>query len=133
VESGNWLVVEQLFPIEAELFVVPARSAAAYRIRKAPSGAKHDRFDAWTLAAALRAEHAEWRPISRPDELTQQLRLLCRNHVTLIEEKRLEIFARAGELAGSSAVRLAKRKLVLSLIKMLRCLAQQIDAYEEVP
>ena len=87
IESGHWLAIEQLLDLPAAIYVVPARSAAAYRLRKAPSGAKSDRFDAWTLATAPRSEHADWRPLQRPDELTHRLRLLCRDQVALIEQR----------------------------------------------
>ena len=199
VESGHWLTIEQLLNLPVVIYVVPARSAAAYRLRKAPSGAKSDRFDAWSLAIALRSEHADWTPMQQPDELTHRLRLLCRDQVALIEqrtclinqlqaalreyypaalevfdtwtvpsawafierfpdpetlaragrrswakflhthrlarasvyEKRMEILAGASQLVGSSGVAQAKRMLALSLVKMLRCLSQQIAAYQQ--
>lgn len=87
VESGHWLTIEQLLNLPVVLYVVPARSAAAYRLRKAPSGAKSDRFAAWSLAIALRSEHADWTPMQQPDELTHRLRLLCRDQVALIEQR----------------------------------------------
>jgi transposase len=87
VESGQGLVIEQLMLTTALLYVVPAKSAAAYRMRKAPSGTKTDRLDAWCLACALRTEGQQWRVVQRPDELTQKLRLLCRDQVALIEQR----------------------------------------------
>lgn len=198
VESGQGLVIEQLLLTQASIFVVPAKSAAAYRLRKAPSGTKTDRLDAWCLACALRSDGHGWRAVQTPDELTQKLRLLCRDQVELIGQrtafvnqlqaalrdyypaaleafddwtmpvtwafierfpdpaalakagkrqwekflhahrlarpqtyqKRLEVFARAGELTASAGVTAAKAMLARSLAEMLRTLQRQIDAYD---
>jgi len=87
VESGQGLVIEQLVLTAAVIYVVPAKNAAAYRTRKAPSGTKTDRLDAWCLACALRSEGHDWRAVDTPDELTQKLRILCRDQVALIEQR----------------------------------------------
>ncbi len=44
-------------------------------------------------------------------------------------EKRLEIFARADQLCGGEAVTRAKSRLVMSLVKLLRTLQTQLEAY----
>lgn len=87
VESGQGLVIEQLLLCAVTLYVVPAKNSAAYRTRKVASGAKTDRLDAWCLACALRSEGRDWRAVETPDELTQKLRLLCRDQVALIEQR----------------------------------------------
>lgn len=198
VESGQGLVIEQLLLSVATVYVVPAKNAAAYRTRKASSGTKTDRLDAWCLACALRSDGHGWRAVETPDELTQKLRLLCRDQVALIEQrvafinqlqaalreyypaaleafddwsavyawafierfpdpgalgkagkrqwekflhvhrlarpetyqKRMGIFARAGELAAGPAVTAAKAMLAKSLCEMLRVLQRQINAYD---
>ena len=43
--------------------------------------------DRWCLACALRSEGNDWRAVETPDELTQKLRLLCRDQVALIEQR----------------------------------------------
>jgi transposase len=58
-----------------------------YRERKAPSGVKNDQLDAWALADALRMDGREWRALAPEDPLIQELRLLCRDEVALIEER----------------------------------------------
>ncbi|MBN8457292.1 MAG: IS110 family transposase [Verrucomicrobia bacterium] len=198
VESGQGLVIEQLLLSTATVYVVPAKNSAAYRTRKVSSGTKTDRLDAWCLACALRSEGNDWRPVEIPDELTQKLRLLCRDQVTLIGQrvmllnqlqaalreyypaaleafddwtapsswafiemfpdpstlakagkrrwekflhvhrlsrpetyqKRMEVFARAGELVAGPAVTSAKAMLAKSLCEMLRVLQRQIDFYD---
>jgi len=44
-------------------------------------------LDAWCLACALRSEGHDWRAVDTPDELTQKLRILCRDQVALIEQR----------------------------------------------
>ena len=63
------------------------RSSKSYRTRKLPSGTKTDRRDCWALADALRLEGESWRVLTTPEPLVQQLRLLCRDEVTLIEQR----------------------------------------------
>ena len=87
VESGQGIVIEQLLLTHATLYVVAAKNAAAYRRSKVSSGSKTDRLDAWCLACSLRAEGHHWRAVETPDELTQKLKLLCRDQVGLIEQR----------------------------------------------
>jgi Transposase len=54
---------------------------------KPESGTKSDHLDAWSFADALRLDGAHWKPLSRQDPLLEQLRLLCRDEVVLIEER----------------------------------------------
>ena len=60
---------------------------ARYRERKAPSGTKSDRLDAWSFADALRLDGSNWKPLCKQDPLLEQLRLLCRDEMALIEER----------------------------------------------
>ena len=62
-------------------------SSKAYRARKAPSGSKTDRLDAWSLADALRVDGQSWKALAKEDPLVAELRLLCRDEVALIEER----------------------------------------------
>lgn len=87
VESGQALVIEQMMLMGRPVYVVPCRSAYAFRQRKVPSGAKTDHIDAWCLASALRSEGGQWQPVRQADELTVELRHLCRDQVTLIDQR----------------------------------------------
>ncbi|MGE9294595.1 MAG: IS110 family transposase [Puniceicoccales bacterium] len=86
VESGMGIVVEQLLSTHALVFVVPAKNAKAYRERRV-SGSKTDRIDALSLARALRSDGHEWKPAQPLDPIIEQLRLLCRDEVALIQQR----------------------------------------------
>jgi transposase len=58
-----------------------------YRDRKAPSGTKTDRHETWALADALRTDGHAWRALRPQDEATATLRALCRDEITLIEQR----------------------------------------------
>ena len=63
------------------------KSAQAYRERKAPSGVKDDRLDAWSFADALRVDGQDWKALRPEEPLIKELRLLCRDEVSLIEQR----------------------------------------------
>ena len=69
------------------VYPVNPQSAQAYRQRKAPSGVKDDHLDGWSLADALRVDGQGWKPLRPEDPLVKELRLLCRDEVTLIEQR----------------------------------------------
>jgi transposase len=54
---------------------------------KPESGVKDDRLDGWSLADALRVDGQGWKPLRPEDPLVKELRLLCRDEVTLIEQR----------------------------------------------
>ena len=87
IETSSGCVVERL--LEAGMHVYPVHPTAAerFRERKAPGGVKSDRLDAWCLADALRTDGHGWRRLRPEDPLTQELRLLCRDEVALIEQR----------------------------------------------
>ena len=66
IETSQGAAVEQL--LEAGMIVYPLnpKSAQAYRERKAPSGVKDDRLDAWSFADALRVVGQDWKAL-RPE------------------------------------------------------------------
>jgi transposase len=195
IETSSGAAVEELLRTHATVFPVQPRAAARYRERKAPSGVKDDQLDGWALADALRLDGRAWRALAPEDPLVQELRLLCRDEVALIEErtalvnqlraalreyydtaleafddwtapapwafviafptpdqlvrakkrawekflhthklwrpetaqKRLELFARAGQWPRNEAVVRAKSRLAVTLAKMLQTLARQLD------
>jgi len=87
IETSSGTTVERL--MEAGLTVYPVNPMAAkrYRERKAPSGTKTDRLDAWSLADALRTDGHAWRSLQPDDALTVELRLLCRDEIGFIEQR----------------------------------------------
>jgi transposase len=86
VETRSGAAVEELLNSACSVFPVQPQAAARYCERKAPSGVKDDVRDAWALADALRLDGRQWRP---EDPLLQELRLLCRDEVALIQQRTL--------------------------------------------
>lgn len=87
VEAGHSAAIERLVMLDYRVYPVHPRSSKSYRTRKLPSGTKTDRRDCWALADALRLEGESWRLLTAPEPLVQQLRLLCRDEVALIEQR----------------------------------------------
>ena len=87
VETSQGLLIEQLLDLDLAVYPVQPKSAQRYRDRKAPSGTKTDQLDAWALADALRMDGQHWRVLHKLDPLVQELRLLCRDEVSLIEQR----------------------------------------------
>src|SRR3974377_1162568 len=87
IETSQGAAVEQL--LEAGMIVYPLnpKSAQAYRERKAPSGVKDDQLDAWSFADALRVDGHGWKALKPEEPLIKELRLLCRDEVSLIEQR----------------------------------------------
>ena len=199
IETSRGAAVEQL--LEAGMIVYPLnpKSAQAYRERKAPSGAKDDWLDAWSFADALRVDGHGWKALRPEQALIKELRLLCRDEVSLIQQRtafieqlrhalaeyypaaleafedwtsvsawmflerfptphelakagkrkwqnflhsrrlwgsnegtrRMEIFARAIEFAGSLPTVKAKSLLALSLVQMLFAIEKQLAIYRQ--
>ena len=87
IETSNGAAVDQLLQRQYTVYPVHPVAAQSYRERKAPSGTKTDHLDGWGLADALRVDGQGWKALQPMDPLTQQLRLLCRDEVTLIEQR----------------------------------------------
>jgi len=87
LETSQGAAVDQLLQLGCTVYPVHPHSAKSYRERKAPSGHKTDRLDAWALADALRLEGQHWRVLQPLDPLTQQIQLLCRDEISLIEQR----------------------------------------------
>lgn len=87
IETSFGAVVEQLIDSGVTVYPVAPKAAKGYRQRKFPSGTKTDRHDAWALADALRTDGHAWRALSPRDPLVEELRMLCRDEVALIEER----------------------------------------------
>jgi len=87
LETRGGAAVEELLQSDCPVFPVQPKAAARYRERKAPSGVKDDQLDAWAMADALRLDGRAWRALAPEDPLIQELRLLCRDEVALIEQR----------------------------------------------
>lgn len=87
IETSAGMAVDQLLQRGYPLYPINPLSAKEYRKRKAPSGFKTDRHDAWSLADALRTDGQAWRALVPQDEDTATLRLLCRDEIALIEHR----------------------------------------------
>jgi transposase len=88
IETNQGAAVDHLLQMEG-LTVYPIHPLAArrYRERKSPTGNKTDLLDARSLADGLRLDGSQWKALSPLDPLTQQLRLLCRDEISLIEQR----------------------------------------------
>jgi transposase len=199
IETSRGAAVDQLLQRHYSVYPVHPVAAKSYRERKAPSGTKTDHLDAWGLADALRTDGHGWKVLQPMDPLTEQLRLLCRDEIALIEQrtalvnqlqqalaeyypaaleafedwtddftwdfiiefptpellvkagrrrwekflhthkhwrsqtvdKRLKLFSEADQFKASTAVVAAKSRLAISLCKLLRTLAQQLEDYRK--
>jgi transposase len=87
LETSSGPAVDQLLQRGWTLDPVNPKAAERYRERKAPSGTKTDRHDAWSLADALRTDGHGWRALLAQDEATATLRTLCRDEMALIEQR----------------------------------------------
>jgi transposase len=87
VETNQGLAVQQLLEAGIAVYPISPKAAERYRGRKAPSGVKDDQLDAWSLADALRVDGHGWRPLGGQDPLVSELRLLCTDEITLIEQR----------------------------------------------
>ena len=87
IETSSGAAVERLLEAGFAVYPVNPHAAKRYRERKAPSGTKTDRFDAWSLADALRMDGQTWRALKPDDPLTVELRLLCRDEIALIQQR----------------------------------------------
>jgi transposase len=87
LETSSGPAVDQLLLRGWTLYPVNPKAAERYRERKAPSGTKTDRHDAWSLADALRTDGHAWRLLRVQDEATALLRALCRDEIALIEQR----------------------------------------------
>ncbi len=87
VETNNGPAVERLLALGCAVYPMNPKAATRYRDRKAPSGGRNDRLDAFSFADALRTDGHAWRALKADEPLTQELRLLCRDEVGLIEQR----------------------------------------------
>lgn len=89
LETSRGLAIDELLRCALTLYPVQPLVASRLRDRKAPSGAKNDRLDAWALAEGLRLDGHLWKPLAPEDPILLELRLLCRDEVALIQQRTL--------------------------------------------
>jgi len=87
VETNNGPAVERLVELGCRVYPLNPKAASRYRDRKAPSGGRNDRLDAFSFADGLRTDGHDWRVLRPDDPATQELRLLCRDEVHLIGQR----------------------------------------------
>lgn len=87
IETSQGAAVERLLGLGCLVYPMHPKSAQRYRDRKVPSGNKTDRVDAWSFADALRLDGQGWKALGITDPIIQELRLLCRDEVALIEQR----------------------------------------------
>jgi len=88
IETSQGSIVERLLQTDnCVVYPINPKAAKAYVTRKAPSGVKTDYHDAWSFADALRVDGHGWRRLLASDPLLEELRLLCRDEIALIEER----------------------------------------------
>jgi transposase len=87
IETSQGAAIEQLLQIDCQVYPVNPVSAKQYRSRKVPSGNKTDHVDAWALGDALRVDGHGWGVLKALDPKLQELRLICRDEIRLIEER----------------------------------------------
>jgi len=87
IETRHGPAVEKLLELGCTVYPMNPKAAQRYRDRHAPSGTKDDLLDARSFGRALRSDGRQWRCLEPEDELTQQMRLMCRDEVRLIEQR----------------------------------------------
>jgi transposase len=87
IETSSGPAVDQLLQRDYPIYPVNPKAAERYRERKCPSGNKTDRYDAWSLADALRTDGHAWVQLIAQDQATATLRLICRDESALIEQR----------------------------------------------
>ena len=87
IETCRGPAVERLLELGVTVYPMNPKAAERFRDRKAPSGPKDDALDAWSFADALRTDGHDWRPLRPDDPATQELRILSRDEIGLIQER----------------------------------------------
>ena len=87
IETNCGSAVERLLELGCTIYPLNPKAAQRYRDRKAPSGSKTDHLDALSFADALRTDGHGWRQLKPEDSKIQELRLLCRDEINLIEQR----------------------------------------------
>lgn len=87
IETNCGPAVEHLLELGCSVYPMNPKAAQRYRDRKTPSGSKTDRSDALSFADALRTDGHAWKRLKPEDPKIQELRLLCRDEISLIDQR----------------------------------------------
>ena len=87
IETSAGMVVGNILDSGVAVYPVNPFNAKRYRERHCSSGNKTDEHDAWSLADALRVDGHDWKALTEQDPVITELRLLCRDEVSLIEQR----------------------------------------------
>jgi transposase len=87
IETSCGPEVERLLEMGLAVYPMNPKAATRYRDRKSVSGAKSDAADAYSFADGLRTDGHGWRRLRPLDPLTHELRILCRDEISLIEQR----------------------------------------------
>lgn len=87
IETSCGPAVERLLDLKLAVYPMNPLAAESFRDRKSPAGVKSDFRDAWCFADALRTDGHGWRQLLPLDPLTAELRILCRDEISLIEQR----------------------------------------------
>jgi transposase len=87
IETSCGPAVERLLELGLSVYPMNPKAASRYRDRKSVSGAKSDPGDAGCFADAMRTDGHGWRRLLPLDPLTHELRILCRDEITLIAQR----------------------------------------------
>jgi len=87
IETSTGAAVERLLELNVIVYPMSPKAAERFRDRKAPSGVKSDFLDAWCFSDALRSDGHGWRQLRPLDPLTAELRILCRDQISLIQQR----------------------------------------------
>lgn len=87
LETAHGLLVEELMAVGLTIYAVNPKQAKAWRKDLSVNPSKSELGDAYTLAEGLRLFHQHLRPLAPEEPLSRELRLLCRDEKTLIQER----------------------------------------------
>jgi len=87
IETNCGPAVERLLEMGCTVYPLNPKAAQRYRDRKAPSGGKTDHLDALSFADALRTDGHGWRRLKPEDPKILELRLVCRDEISFIEQR----------------------------------------------
>ena len=87
IERAHGLLIEAILAAGLTIYPINPKQAHSWCQSLSVNAAKSDPGDAYTLAEGLRLFHPHLKPLAPEDPLTRELRLLCRDEVTLIQER----------------------------------------------
>lgn len=87
IETAHGLLIEEILVAGLTVYAINPKQAHTWCQSLSVNAAKSDPADAYALGEGLRLFHPHLKPLAPEDPLTRELRLLCRDEVTLIQER----------------------------------------------